>query len=71
MPYYPEANSKVEKLNGLIVKNLTKLVQDKVRTWDSYLDNTLWACHVSFKSSTGFTISKFDLWARSITSYRT
>ena len=54
-PYYPQANGAVEKVNGLIVKNLTKLVQDKVRTWDRYLDDTLWAYRVSYKSSTGFT----------------
>ena len=54
-PYYPQGNGAMEKVNGLIVKNLTKLVQDKARTWDRYLDDTLWAYRVSYKSSTGFT----------------
>ena len=54
-PYYPQANGAVEKVNGILVKNLQKLVNDKMRTWDKFLDDAIWAYRVSFKLSTGFT----------------
>ena len=34
---------------------LRKLVQDKVREWDRYFEDTHLAYRVSYKSSTGFT----------------
>ena len=54
-PYYPQANGAVEKVNGILVKNLQKLVTNRIRTWDEFLDDALWAYRISYKSSTGFT----------------
>ena len=54
-PYYPQANGAVEKVNGILVKNLQKHVTDRIRTWDKFLDDALWAYRISYKSSTGFT----------------
>ena len=45
----------MENLGGILVKNLQKLVTNRIRTWDNFLDDALWAYRVSYKSSTGFT----------------
>ena len=42
-------------MNGILIKNLQKLVSDKMRTWDKFLDDAIWAYRVSFKLSMSFT----------------
>ena len=36
-PYFPGANGAVEKVNGILVKNIQKLVKDKARMWINIL----------------------------------
>ena len=49
-PYYPQANGAVEMVNGIWVKNLQKLVTNRIRTWDKFLDDALWAYRISYIS---------------------
>ena len=54
-PYYPQCNGLVEKVNGLLVKIISKQVRDKPKDWDKHLSTALWAYRTSFKVSTQFT----------------
>ena len=36
-PYYPQANGAMEKVNGILVKNIQKRVKDKARMWINIL----------------------------------
>ena len=36
-PYYPQCNGLVEKVNGIIVKMITKQVHNKPKDWDRHL----------------------------------
>ena len=54
-PYYPQCNSLVEKLNGMIVRMITKQVHNKPKDWDRQLQSVLWAYRTSFKTSLGYT----------------
>ena len=38
-----------------MVKNLQKLATNRIRTWDTFLDDALWAYRISYKPSTDFT----------------
>ena len=53
--YYPQCNGLVEKVNGMIVKMITKQVHKKPKDWDRHLQAALWACQISFKTSLGYT----------------
>ena len=52
-PYYPKCNGLVEKINGMIVKILTKKVHSKPKDWDQHLEAAFWAYKTSFKTSLG------------------
>ena len=47
-PYYPQSNGLVEKANGVIAGNKTKI-------WDEFLDGALWAYRTTYREATGFT----------------
>ena len=55
-PYYPQCNGLVEKVNGILVKIISKQVKDKPKDWDKHLSTALWAYRTSFKVSTQFTL---------------
>ena len=42
-PYYPQCNGLVEKVNGIIVRMITKQVHNKPKDWDWHLQSGLWA----------------------------
>ena len=54
-PYYPQFNGLVEKVNGMIVKMITKQVHNKPKDWDQHLQAALWAYRTSFRTSLGYT----------------
>ena len=54
-PYYPQCNGLVEKVNGMIVKMITKQVHNKSKDWDQNLQAALWAYWTSFRTSLGYT----------------
>ena len=54
-PYYPQCNGLVKKTNGILVKNISKQVQEKPKDWDKHLSSALWAYRTSFKVTTQFT----------------
>ena len=54
-PYYPQCNGLVEKVNGILVKIISKQVEDNPKNWDKHLTTALWAYRTSFKVSTQFT----------------
>ena len=41
--------------NKVLIKLLTKVVQDKKNDWDTKLDSILWSFRTAFKVSTGMT----------------
>ena len=52
-PYHPRTNGKVESLNGLIGKMITKYLLGKpTKLWDLYVDQALFACRVRTHSTT-------------------
>ena len=52
-PYHPRTNGKVESLNGLLGRMLTKYLLGKpTKLWDLYLDQALFACRVRTHSTT-------------------
>ena len=54
-PYYPQCNGLVEKVNGIIVKMITKQVHNKPKDWDRHLQAALWSYQTSFRTSLGYT----------------
>lgn len=48
-PYYPQCNGLVEKVNGILVKIISKQVQEKPKDWDKHLSISLWVYCTSFK----------------------
>ena len=54
-PYYPQCNGLVKKVNGMIVRMITKQVHNKPKNWDRQLQFALWAYRTSFKTSLGYT----------------
>ncbi|MCO5557653.1 hypothetical protein L7F22_011221 [Adiantum nelumboides] len=54
-PYYPQSNGLVEKANGVIVGIIRKMMKNKTRLWDDFLDGALWAYRTTYKEATEFT----------------
>ena len=52
-PYHPRTNGKVESLNGLLGRMITKYLLGKpTKLWDLYLDQALFACRVRTHATT-------------------
>ena len=43
IPYHPQCNDLVEKVNGMIVKMITKQVHNKPKDGDRHLQEALWS----------------------------
>ncbi|MCO5572994.1 hypothetical protein L7F22_026756 [Adiantum nelumboides] len=54
-PYYPQCNGMNERINGELIRILTKMTQSNVKTWDLELSCALWAYRTAIKTSTGFS----------------
>ncbi|MCO5607134.1 hypothetical protein L7F22_061327 [Adiantum nelumboides] len=54
-PYYPQSNGLVEKENGIIAGIIRKMVKNKTKLWDDFLDGALWAYRTTYKEATEFT----------------
>ncbi|MCO5593305.1 hypothetical protein L7F22_047313 [Adiantum nelumboides] len=54
-PYYPQSNGLVEKANGIIAGIIRKMVKNKTKLWDDFLDGALWAYQTTYKKATEFT----------------
>ncbi|MCO5611161.1 hypothetical protein L7F22_065411 [Adiantum nelumboides] len=54
-PYYPQSNGLVEKANGIIAGIIRKMVKNKTKLWDDFLDRALWAYRTTYKEATEFT----------------
>ncbi|MCO5579961.1 hypothetical protein L7F22_033828 [Adiantum nelumboides] len=54
-PYYPQSNGLVEKANGIIAGIIRKMVKNKTKLWDDFLDGALWAYLTTYKEATEFT----------------
>ena len=55
MPYHPQGDGQVERLNKSLVKILSKLISDHRRDWADFVPNVVLACNTSVHESTGFT----------------
>ncbi|MCO5567171.1 hypothetical protein L7F22_020859 [Adiantum nelumboides] len=53
--YYPQSNGLVEKANGIIAGIIRKMVKNKTKLWDDFLDGALWAYRTTYKEATEFT----------------
>ncbi|MCO5603381.1 hypothetical protein L7F22_057531 [Adiantum nelumboides] len=47
-PYYPQSNGLVEKANGIIARITRKMVKNKTKLWDDFLDGALWAYRTTY-----------------------
>ena len=55
-PYHPRTNGKVENLNGILGRMLTKYLMNKpTRAWDLYLQQALFATRVHEHAVSGFS----------------
>ncbi|MCO5605016.1 hypothetical protein L7F22_059192 [Adiantum nelumboides] len=54
-PYYPQSNGLVEKANGIIAGIIRKMVKNKTKLWDDFLDGAFWAYRTTYKEATEFT----------------
>lgn len=54
-PYYAQANGQAEATNKIIVKGISKLVDNNPRNWDELLLYALWAYRTSKREATGVT----------------
>ncbi|RYA56413.1 hypothetical protein DD596_25545, partial [Enterobacter cloacae complex sp. 4DZ3-28B] len=54
-PYYPQSNGLVEKANGVIAGIIRKMVKNKTKLWDDFLDGALWAYRTTYREATEFT----------------
>ncbi|MCO5564715.1 hypothetical protein L7F22_018382 [Adiantum nelumboides] len=55
IPYYPQLNGLVEKANGIILGIIRKMVKNKTKLWDDFLDGALWAYQTTYKEAMDFT----------------
>ncbi|MCO5551416.1 hypothetical protein L7F22_004919 [Adiantum nelumboides] len=54
-PYYPQSNGLVEKANGIFARIIRKMVKNKTKLWDDFLDGALWAYQTNYKEAIEFT----------------
>ncbi|MCO5608036.1 hypothetical protein L7F22_062239 [Adiantum nelumboides] len=54
-PYYPQSNGLVEKANGIIAGIIQKMVKNKTKLWDDFLNGALWEYRTTYKEATDFT----------------
>ncbi|MCO5551363.1 hypothetical protein L7F22_004865 [Adiantum nelumboides] len=54
-PYYPQSNGLVEKANGIIAGIIQKMVKNKTKLWNDFLDGALWAYQTTYKEAKDFT----------------
>ncbi|MCO5587417.1 hypothetical protein L7F22_041366 [Adiantum nelumboides] len=54
-PYYPQSNGLIEKANGIIAGIIRKMVKNKTKLWDDFLDGALWAYWTTYKEAIEFT----------------
>ena len=54
-PYYPQSNGLVEKANEITAGIIRKMVRNKTKLWDDFLDGALWAYRTTYKDKTEFT----------------
>ncbi|MCO5558371.1 hypothetical protein L7F22_011953 [Adiantum nelumboides] len=54
-PYYPQSNGLVEKVNGVIAGIIRKMVKNKTKLWDDFIDGALWAYWTTYREATEFT----------------
>ncbi|MCO5551641.1 hypothetical protein L7F22_005145 [Adiantum nelumboides] len=53
-PYYSLSNGLVENANGIIVRIIRKMVKNKTKLWDDFLDGALWAYRTTYKEAIEF-----------------
>ena len=53
--YHPRANGQTKKINGILCKIITKMVQGSNTDWDFRLYDALWTYRCAFKVRTKFT----------------
>ncbi|XP_050290227.1 uncharacterized protein LOC126728454 [Quercus robur] len=54
-PYYSQGNRHAEATNKTLIKIISKMSQEYMGGWATYLSNALWAYRKSPKSATGFS----------------
>ena len=52
-PYHPQPSNQVEVSNREIKKILEKRVNGSRTDWSRRLDDSLWACHIAYKTPIG------------------
>ena len=55
MPYYPQANGRVEAINKVLKTMLHRMVGDHKSNWHLVLFSALWTYQTFMKIATGFT----------------
>ena len=53
-PYYPRANGRIEKTNGILCSILTKTIAGSLTDWDDKFWAALWAYRTAYKVTTQF-----------------
>ncbi|MCO5568150.1 hypothetical protein L7F22_021847 [Adiantum nelumboides] len=53
--YYPWSNGLVETANCIIAGIIRKMVKNKTKLWDDFLDGALWAYRTTYMEATEFT----------------
>jgi transposase InsO family protein len=54
-PYYAQANGQAESSNQILIKLITKKVEEYPRRWHEALSEALWACQISRHGATKVT----------------
>lgn len=54
-PYDSQLNGQVESTNKIIKAILTKTVSSHRRDWATQLPEALWACHTTWRNTTGYS----------------
>src|ERR1700738_1980908 len=53
--YHPQTNGQTERVNGILVSILRKMILDSKRDWGTKLTATLWAYRTTYKVTTHAT----------------